>query len=53
MGKRASKGGMEMDTFSRWRRLLGIDRNPGTANAVKTAARRRERRQARQQRYED
>lgn len=47
MGKRARKGGDEMDVFSRWRYLLGLDRHSYAAR-VKRRARRRERRQARQ-----
>lgn len=49
MGKRPRKGGHEMDAFSVWRYLLGMNRRSGALSEVKKAVRRRERRQARQQ----
>lgn len=53
MGKRPRKGGEEMDVFSRWRRVLSYTRHSRTTAKVKRNARRRERRQSRQQGFTD
>ncbi len=53
MGKRARKGGEEMDVFSGWRYLLGYTNWAGLVSGVKKRVRRRERRQARQKGYAD
>lgn len=53
MGKRPRKGGEEYDAFSVWRRLLGYDRRPAKMSGIKKRVLRRERRQARQQGFDE
>lgn len=50
MGKRARKGGAEYDAFSTFRRVILW--RPSERAQIKRKARRRERRQARQQRWD-
>lgn len=50
MGKRHAVGGAEVDAFSRIRRIVKWGR--GERQWIKTRARRRERRQAKQRRHE-